>query len=454
VRRDGPAQTLTTLLCCAVAAFCEGIDLQAAGVAAGGIVAEFKPSAEQLGTFFGASTLGLFIGALLGGRLSDSLGRKRVLVASIALFGLLSLLAPLAWDMQSLSWARLLTGLGLGGCLPNLVALVNEASAAHRRSANVALVYGGMPFGGALASLISLSIAAAHWRWIFIVGGVAPLLLAPIMLGVLPESPAFLRAADGAAAAGMPQAGMPQAGMPQAGMPQAGMPQAGMPQAGMPQVGVPQAGVPRAGVPRAGSVRALLSEGRVLTTLLLWVSFFLGLLTLYLLLNWLPTLLVGNGLTGPQAAAAQIAFNVGGGLATLLMGQLLEGRLRTISILTTFIALPLLLLLLSRAPAQLAPVLSIVFLLGCAVLAAQAFLYAVAPGCYPTAIRGIGVGAAVAIGRLGSIAGPKLGGSLRAAGLNFAQLLEHVLPIVVIASVAALLLAWHTRGLRGGADSS
>jgi MFS transporter, AAHS family, 3-hydroxyphenylpropionic acid transporter len=389
-----------TILCCVLAVFCEGIDLQAAGVAAGGIVPEYKPSPQQLGNFFSASTIGLFFGALIGGRLSDSIGRKRVVITSIVLFGLFSLLTPLAWDMQSLFWARLLTGLGLGGALPNLIALVNECSAPNRRSANVALTYSGAPFGGALVSLISLSILPSHWRLIFIAGGVAPLILAPIMIAMLRESPAFERLADDARTG--------------------------------------------AGSGRA-RVSAIVTQGRAIPTLLLWISFFLGLLTLYLLLSWLPTLLVDNGMSKPQAAGAQIAFNVGGGLAALLMGQVLEGRLRGAGIVATFIALPALIVLLSRAPAQPGPTVLIVFALGCAVIAAQAFLYAIAPACYPAAIRGLGVGAAVAVGRVGSIVGPKLAGLLKAAGHGYSQLLTDLLPIAVAGSVTAIALAWYTR---------
>ena len=397
--RDHVGHAATTIVCCLLAVFCEGIDLQAAGVAAGGIIPEFKPSPDQIGTFFSASTFGLFVGALIGGRLSDSIGRKRVVVTSIALFGLFSLLTPLAWDMQTLSWARLFTGLGLGGALPNLIALVNESSAPNRRNANVALAYSGAPFGGALASLISMALAPSHWRWIFVAGGVAPLFMAPIMLAKLRESPAFARMHDNMAD----------------------------------------------GKRRQNSLVAIFAAGRATSTLLLWTSFFLGLLMLYLLLSWLPTLLVGNGLTKPQAAAAQIAFNIGGGLAALLMGKLLEGRLRRAAVLTTFVALPLLILLLSRAPPLFNLTVLIVFALGCAVIAAQAFLYAVAPACYPTSMRGLGVGAAVAVGRIGSIAGPKLAGLLKAAGHSYSQLLTDLLPIVVLGSMTAIALAWYTQ---------
>jgi MFS transporter, AAHS family, 3-hydroxyphenylpropionic acid transporter len=419
--RDRPGHAVATIVCCVLAVFCEGIDLQAAGVAAGGIIPEFKPSPGQLGNFFSASTTGLFFGALIGGRLSDSIGRKRVVLASIVLFGVFSLLTALAPDMQVLYWARLLTGLGLGGALPNLIALVNECSAPDRRSANVALAYSGAPFGGAVASLISMSIAAPHWRLIFIAGGVAPLIVAPIMMAKLRESPAFERLRAEKAVAGGSAGGRAQGG--------------------------------RAAGTAGSSVVAILTAGRAIPTLLLWVSFFLGLLTLYLLLSWLPTLLVDHGMTKPQAAGAQIAFNVGGGFAALLMGQVLEGRLRHAGIVTTFVALPALILLLSRAPSAPGPTVLIVFALGCAVLAAQSFLYAIAPACYPTAIRGMGVGAAVAIGRIGSIVGPKLAGLLKAAGHGYSQLLTDLLPIAVIASVTAIALAWYTHRANPVADS-
>src|ERR1700686_5124051 len=138
---ESAAAARRTIVFCLLAAVCEGFDLQAAGVAAAGIAAEFRPTPDQLGSFFSASTLGLFFGALIGGRVSDRVGRKSVLVASIALFGLFSALTAFAWDISSLAWARLLTGLGLGGALPNLIALAAESAAANRQNASVALVY-------------------------------------------------------------------------------------------------------------------------------------------------------------------------------------------------------------------------------------------------------------------------------------------------------------------------
>ena len=404
--RTDSAALRSTIVFCVLTAFCEGMDLQAAGVAAAGIAAEFKPTSDQFGTFFSASTLGLFFGALIGGRLADSIGRKKVLVASVALFGIFSLLTSFAWDVSSLVIARALTGLGLGGALPMVLALVAETGTVEQQAGRVAAVYATTPFGGAVISLLSLLIAATQWRTIFLVGGVVPLVLAPIMAFALPESSAFQRVHAAPKSGALPD---------------------------------------RVDMPRSGSFLAIFSGGRALRTTFLWTSFFLGLLLLYLLLNWLPTLLTSDGLTRTEAAGAQIGFNIGGTLAAILIGYLLNGRLKNWAVVITFLALPVLLVTLAKSPAQLVIICITVFLLGCAVIAAQAFLYAMAPAVYPTSIRGVGVGAAVAVGRIGSIVGPKLGGMLKAAGHSPSQLLMDLLPVVVAGSICALLLAWEVR---------
>jgi AAHS family 3-hydroxyphenylpropionic acid transporter len=278
-----------------------------------------------------------------------------------------------------------------------LLAIVTENSAARQQTASVASVYAAMPLGGAAASLLIMLIANSQWRTVFVVGGVLPLLLAPLMLIGLPESAAFERERHATAAL------------------------------------------------RAGSLKALFADGRGRCTLLLWASFLLELLLLYLLLNWLPTLLMSDGFTRVQAAGAQIGFNLGGVFSAVLLGFLLGGRLRNSATIVVFALLPVLLVLLAKSPSDFVLVAPAVFALGCAVLAAQAFLSALAPAVYPTRIRGIGVGAAVAFGRIGSIVGPKLGGTLKAAGHGPSQLLMDLLPIVIGGSLCALWLAWEVR---------
>jgi MFS transporter, AAHS family, 3-hydroxyphenylpropionic acid transporter len=397
-------QARMTILLCIFGALCEGIDMQAAGVAAAGIARQFHPSPGQLGIFFSASTAGMFIGALVGGHAADTVGRKTVLLGSIILFGLFSLLTPLASDIHSLTWFRLLTGLGLGGSFPMLITLVAEGSSKGRQNANVALVYAGAPLGGGLISVAAAAIAPEHWRWLFTMGGVLPLALAPVIALWMDESQTFKTARAGSDAL--------------------------------------SAGSREIPVPKAGSLLAVLREGRATRTLLLWSSFFLGLSILFLMLNWLPTLLVFHGFSSSQAGGMLIAFNLGGAMSALLIGRILDGSLRNVSIVIVFVILPALFTALATINSGVIATAILVFMLGCALLASQTFLYAAAPACYPTLIRGVGVGAAVAVGRIGAIAGPALGGLLQAKGAGFQQLLIELLPIVVVSSISAIILAF------------
>jgi MFS transporter, AAHS family, 3-hydroxyphenylpropionic acid transporter len=386
-----------TIFLCILAALCEGIELQVAGVAAPGIAGELKPGPTLLGYFFSAGTFGLLIGALVGGYLADRIGRKRVLVFSVAAFGVFSLLTMLAWDAQSLILVRFLTGLGLGGGYPNMIALASEASANNRRNANVTLVYAGAPLGGALISLGSYITSPDHWRWLFAFGGLAPLIIVPIMIRYLRESQAFT---------------------------------------------AQQALASPVKATAASSFGALLSEGRAARTLLLWLSFVLALIIQYLMLSWLPTLLVSSGLTKPQASFAQIGFNVGGALAALLIGRLMEGPWRRLAVIVVSLGLPVLMATLAFAPPQALAMTVLATGIGCASLSALAFLYATAPICYPTAIRGTGVGAAVGAGRVGSVIGPLIGGTLVALGHNPSRLLIDLLPVAAGAAICAIVLVF------------
>ena len=144
--------TLTVGLCFLVALM-EGLDLQAAGIAAVGIAHAFALDKMQMGWIFSAGILGLLPGALVGGMLADRYGRKRILIASVALFGLFSLATAISWDFSSLVFARLMTGVGLGAALPNLIALTSEAAGPRFRGTAVSLMYCGVPIGAAVDAL-------------------------------------------------------------------------------------------------------------------------------------------------------------------------------------------------------------------------------------------------------------------------------------------------------------
>jgi AAHS family 3-hydroxyphenylpropionic acid transporter len=382
-----------TVILCLLVALCEGFDIQGAGVAAAGLRHELHPSPQVLGFFFSSAGAGLFLGALVGGRASDIVGRKLVLVASIAAFGICSLLTSIAPDMLWLIGARFLTGLGLGGAMPNLIALAADASGPSRRSGSMAAAYVGLPLGGVIASIFVSVVQLESWRVVFQVGGIVPLILVPLIMRFLP------------AARPAPQNGTGS------------------------QV-------------RISAMRALFEPGLTGTTALLWAAFFLIVLTLHLMLNWLPLLLMGRGLSVNYAVLSQAAFNVGGTLTGLIVGTLLDSRWRRMAIAVSVVALPTILLVTATCPPSAALFFGLAFLLGGSLTSEQIIIFAVIGVRYEFASRGTATGSAVAVGRIGSLVGPLIAGLLLAAGGSPAQVLVGILPIVLLGGATVAFLGW------------
>ncbi|HDR9183811.1 MULTISPECIES: 3-(3-hydroxy-phenyl)propionate transporter MhpT [Burkholderia] len=381
---------ITIGLCLAVALL-EGLDLQSTGIAAPRMAREFHLAVAQLGWAFGIGALGLLPGAALGGRLADRIGRKRVLMMSVALFGIFSIATTQVWDLQSLLVARFLTGLGLGAAMPNLIALCAEAAPPRQRSTAVGAMYCGMPFGAALAAVIGIvSPGAEGWRQIFYVGGIGPLLTLPLLALCLKESTQFAAASQGASRAS-----------------------------------------------KDGIVRALFSDGRAGTTIALWISYLGTLIVLYFLMNWLPSMVLSRGLTPVQASIVQMMFNIGGGIGAIVIAALSDRIGKRPVVVGMYAGIALALLALAGATGSVSMawggLLAGLFLVG-----TQSVLYALAGATYPTRVRGTGVGAAVAVGRMGSMIGPLIAGQLLALGQSASLLVISSIPLIVIAALGAL----------------
>ena len=281
-----------------------------------------------------------------------------------------------------------MTGLGLGAALPNLIALCAEAVGEQRRGTAISIMYAGVPLGGALAAVVAM-LFTDHWQATFIIGGLAPLLVVPLMILLLPESSAFRQ----------------------------------------------QQGT--VNVARASTGQALFGEGRARVTLALWLSYFFTLTVMYMLLNWLPSLLLEQGFSKPQAGLVQMLFNIGGALGSLLGGLLLD-RCNGIKVVL-FVYTGLLVALAGVGlSVGIVPMGIAGFAAGLFVMAAQLVLYALAPPSYPTSVRATGVGAAVAIGRLGSVAGPLAAGQILAAGAGTTGVLLATSPGLVIAALTII----------------
>ena len=384
-----------TIGLCLIVALLEGVDLQSTGLAAPRMAREFHLAVAQMGWAFSIGAFGLLPGAAIGGRLADRLGRKRVLMWSVALFGIFSLATAQVWDLNSLLAARFLTGLGLGAAMPNLIALCSEAARPDQRNTAVGAMYCGMPFGAALAAVVGiLSPGDAGWRHIFYVGGFGPLLVLPLLALFLRESAQFV------AARATRDARRDES---------------------------------------ASVTRALWQEGRAGTTIALWISYLGTLIVLYFLINWLPSLVLTRGLTRVQASVVQMMFNIGGGIGAIVIAGMMDrmGRRRTVAGMYVGIVLALGALLSANGGTSMAwgGLLAGLFLVG-----GQSVLYALASSLYPTEVRGTGVGAAVAVGRLGSILGPLIAGQLLAIGQGATVLLGASIPLIAVAAIGAWLV--------------
>lgn len=396
---------------CCLASLGEGIDLQAPGVTMPVLAPLFHLATGQgfwggfigtKGLFASMSTFGLFFGAVIGGRLSDLIGRKWVLVGSVVLFGIFSAITAQSTDAQMLLWMRFLTGLGLGGCYANMIAIAVENVSPHRRNTAVGVLYSAMPVGGALVSFLASKWATPElWRNIYYLGAVVPLVAAPCIIALVPNLKPLAHKAD-----------------------------------------------------KPSTALALFGEGRAVRTAVMWLCFLSALITQYILLSWLPSLLASKGLPKPDAALAQMTYNLLSVAGAIIAGMMIDRPAqRSASIIGVFGAGIVALVILAAAPAQMPLSLAVAGLVGLTVSGSQAIMYALAPGVYPTYVRGTGVGFALAVGRIGSATGPLLAGAMLGSGLGPTQVLEVMAPLMALAGLCAWWIGRATRPVKDFAEA-
>jgi AAHS family 3-hydroxyphenylpropionic acid transporter len=360
------------------------------GIAAPRLAPEFRLTPDQMGWLFAISNIGLVIGASVGGWVADQIGRKPVFIGAVVSFGVFTFATAHAASFDPLLVVRLGVGLGFGAALPNMMAIAADISAPDKRSSTAAAILCGMPFGGGVSALMSQVLPAAFdWRILFYFGGVFPLVLAPALLFFLSETL------------------------------------------------VRKAGTP---LERVSLFTALFGAGRAVPTLLLWLTFLPTLLILYLLLNWLPTLVAANGLDKVVAPQASLAFNLASIFGALIFGALVD-RYGARLLVLAYAGLIAALILLGKAQ-QLNSILILSAAAGVFLMGANYSLCGVAASYYPQAIRGTGSGACIAVGRVGSVIGPLLAGFLLAGGTTAAAVVGYMAPIAAVACVAVLALSF------------
>jgi MFS transporter, AAHS family, 3-hydroxyphenylpropionic acid transporter len=386
--------TVRVLILCALVILLEGFDLQAAGVSVPRLAPHFHLLPGQIGLFLMASAVGVFLSAALGGVLADRFGRKPVLVTGVVLFGLASLSTMLASGLGTLMVARFFTGLGLGAAMPVVIALASDHSPAEMKKRAVGFIYCAIPIGGLLSGVVmSLGVFGKSWQPVYAIGGIAPIVVAPLLALFVPK------ALPWATAKSKTESGS-----------------------------------------KTSVMSGLLGSGQAATTIYLWTATFGTLLVMYLLLGWMPSLLGAMGLSKQEAQYTQMLYNLGASLGAAAAGYLLDRKYLYSTPGAAYVGLAVFLALLGFGSLKLGSALVVAFGVGAAVTIGQAVLYAFAPLCYAPSIRNTGVGATVAAGRLGTIAGPLLAGSLLGVGRSAAQVLIVLVPITLVAGLMSLLV--------------
>lgn len=310
--------------------------------------------------------VGMTIGAMTIGTVTDILGRRKVMIFAALVFSVFTIACALSTSVLTFAIYRFLAGLGLGGCLPTALTLATEFAAKGKSASKTTLIMTGYHVGAVLTALLGLLVLGngGNWRWMFVLGGVPGLILVPLMIKLLPESQIFL-----------------------------------------------EQKVLHKDRKRANPIGALFQNGLARPTLAFWITSFLGLILVYGLNTWLPKLMQTAGYPLTAGLGLLLALNVGAIVGLLVAGQVANRIGVRPSTLIWFGAGAVLLAALSIRLPQ-GGLYVAVFLAGMFVFSAQVLIYAYVGQVYPAAIRGAALGWTAGVGRIGAITGPIIIGAM------------------------------------------
>ena len=406
-RETGPFQTRILALCMCVL-FMDGYDTQVIGYLGPSLAVAFKAPPEALRPVFLVALIGLLIGGLVCGPLADRHGRKTFVVLSTLVFGLLSLATAWAWSIESLIALRFLTGLGLGGAMPNTVALGVEYFPKSKKNFITSSVWVGFSIGAAVAGFAAAGLLKiGDWRTAFMVGGIAPILLAIVLAFALPESLRFLVLRSGGGRVGaLLRKVAPEASIP----PDAIFVSSEERAAGRPVVD-------------------LFRGGRGRGTMVLWTVSFLALAVTFLLTSWLPIAFHQSGMPENESILALAMYQVGAVIGALVIGKLMDRYDKFLILMGAFLCCGVSVLTLSAVSGAVPiPALMALMLFNGIFIASGGTpgVNALTGGYYPTHIRSTGIGWNLGAGRIGSLFGIWLGGAFVAAHFSVNAIFLYV----------------------------
>src|ERR1700730_1920497 len=389
-RKVGRFQMTVIMWTCAIM-LVEGYDMQVLPFAAPAIIKAWHVNKAYFGPVFGFGLFGYMLGATLLSNLADQFGRKKVIISGGLLFGAFTLGAAYSASLNELLVLRFIAGVGLGASIPSAIALAAEYAPSRIRATTISVLFIGYNIGSTAGGFIAAKfIPIFGWPVVFYIGGIVPIFLSIILIFSLPESVRFLALKTGRRdrVTAILVKLVPDRTFDSSA-----------------QFVLREEN--RSGLP----VKHLFTEDRALMTSILWFAFVASLLGHTFLTNWLPTVLVGGGMSLSNAVISGALLQAGGAIGSLVIGWLLDKR-GIITIAIAFATAAPLIVLIGSAHISDALLMTAVFLTGIGMLGGQVGLNAVAGSIYPTYVRSTGAGWAFGVGRVGSILGPVLGGVL------------------------------------------
>ena len=405
------------LALCAFIIVCDGFDLVIYGSVVSVLMEDWQLTAVQAGALGSYALIGMMFGAFIFAPLADKIGRKKVIILSVFLFSLFTGLIGFAKSPTEFGIYRFISGIGLGGVLPITVALMTEYAPKHLKNRLVTIMMCGYSIGGILAAGLGIFIIPRYgWESVFFVGAL-PLLALPIIIKWLPESLGFLLARNKKKEIGRLLSKIDPTFTPEKN--------------DQYEVVIPK---------KTGMIGAnLFQEGRALSTLLFWVSFFMCLLMVYGLNTWLPKLMAQAGYALGSSLMFLLVLNAGAILGSLIGGWAAD-RWNTKKVLIFYFILGAIALTLLGTHPNTFVLYTLVAIAGATTIGTQIILYSYVSQYYPITMRSTGLGWASGVGRIGGIVGPIMGGFLLGAQfpLQF-NFMAFAIPGMIAAIAVAII---------------
>lgn len=422
-----------TFVLCALIVLLDGFDTAAIGFVAPSLVKEWGISRPALAPVLSAALLGLAAGAFAAGPMADRFGRKRILVLAVAIFGLASGASGFASGLSELTVLRFITGIGLGAAMPNAVTLMSEYCPDQRRATLTNTMFCGFPLGAALGGFLAAwMIPQFGWRSVFLLGAAAPLVLLVLMAVLLPESVRYL-------VAKAQPAERIRAILRRISLAADSATSFTMTETAATPVGA------------KGGVGVVLARSYIVGSAMLWLTYFMGLVIFYALINWMPILFKDAGLDARTATLISALFPLGG-VGAVAFGWLMD-RFNPNKVIAVGFALTAVgIYAIGQVGNAVVPLMVVVFASGTLMNMSQSSLPALAAAFYPTQGRATGVAWMMGIGRFGGIAGSFLVAELSSRHLGFSQIFAVMAVPGLIAAAALLVKQWARRDDTGTAD--